>query len=310
MGKTILSANTNIPYDGANPIRELNGSTVTSNLLTGGVDERFVRTDSGGTSNYLADALGSTVALTDPSGNSQAQYSYAPYGSISITGTTNNSYTYTGRESDGLGINYYRARYYNPQIGRFISEDPIGFVGGMNKYAYVANDPTDLNDPSGRLPFGAVVGAINGAVFGGLGAMEGDDWDWQDVVGGAVLGAGTGFGLGLLDPTEGALSSAPISAGADWAGQAFHRWRHGQNMSARCYNWGAVAGAGVGGGLGGGLGVYLEGLGAAAGLVEGTEGYGALTFAENTLGGNIGLVTTPSGGAVGDAMSGHKCGCQ
>jgi hypothetical protein len=56
---------------------------------------------------------------------------------------------------------------------------------------------------------------------------------------------------------------------------------------------------------GGGLGVYLEGLGAAAGLSG-----NALTFAESLLGGNIGLVTTPLGGAAGNAMSGHKCGCQ
>jgi len=213
---------------------------------------------------------------------------------------------FTGKERDQeSGNDYFGARYYNANTGRFLSEDPAGFLGGINKYVYVGDDPTDFNDPSGRLPFGAVVGAINGAVFGGLGAMEGDDWDWQDVVGGALLGAGTGFGLGLLDPTEGALSSAPISAGADWAGQAFHKWRHGQNMSARCYNWGEVAGAGIGGGLGGGLGVGLEALGAEAGLTG-----NALTFAESVLGGNIGLVTTPLGGMAGNALSGHKCGCQ
>lgn len=96
--------------------------------------------------------LGSTIALTDSSGNSTVQYSYRPYGSISITGTTNNSFTYTGREIDGLGINYHRARYYNPQIGRFISEDPIGLSAGINVYAYVADDPLDLLDPTGLSP--------------------------------------------------------------------------------------------------------------------------------------------------------------
>ena len=186
----------------------------------------------------------------------------------------------------------------------------MGFRGGINKYAYVGNDPTDFNDPSGRLPFGAVAGAVNGAVFGGLGAMTGDDWDWQDVALGAGLGAAGGFATGFLDPTEGALSSAPISAGADWAGQWVHKMRHGQNTSARCYNWGEVAGAGIGGGLGGAAGVGLEALGAAGGFVEGAEGYSALQFAESLLAGNIGLVTTPLGGAAGNAMSGHKCGCQ
>ncbi len=304
-GKTILSTNTNFLYDGLNPIQELSGTAPTANLLTGGLDERFARTDSTGTSAYLTDALGSTIGLTSSTGASQVEYSYDPYGTMSINGVTTNTYGYTGREFDGLGINYYRARYYNPTTARFISEDPVGFRGGINLYAYVGNDPTDFNDPSGRLPFGAVVGAVNGAVFGGLGAIEGDDWDWQDVVLGAGLGAAGGFATGLLDPTEGALSSGPISAGADWAGQWVHKMRHGQPTSLRCYNWGEVAGAGIGGGLGGGLGVYLEGLGAEAGLSG-----NALAFAESVLGGNIGLVTTPLGAAAGNAMSGHKCGCE
>jgi RHS repeat-associated protein len=47
--------------------------------------------------------------------------------------------------------NYYRARYYDPKIGRFISEDPIGFRGGINFYAYVENNPTNWIDPWGRL---------------------------------------------------------------------------------------------------------------------------------------------------------------
>lgn len=148
--KDILSANTNFLYDGVTPVQELNGSTVTANLLTGGVDEYFTRTDSSGTSNFLTDALGSTIVLTDTSGNSQVQYSYAPFGNISITGTTNNTYTYTGRETDGLGLYFYRARYYNPATGRFISEDPIGFAGGeMALYAYAGDDPISYSDPFG-----------------------------------------------------------------------------------------------------------------------------------------------------------------
>lgn len=147
--KTILSVNTNFLYDGVNSVQELNGSTVTANLLTGGVDERFLRTTAGETDNYLTDALGSTIGLTGSTGNSTVQYSYGPFGAISIAGTTTNDYTYTGREIDGLGINYYRARYYNPAIGRFLSEDPIGFVGGVNKYAYVDGDPMDYIDPFG-----------------------------------------------------------------------------------------------------------------------------------------------------------------
>jgi RHS repeat-associated protein len=149
MSKTIQGLHTSYVYDGPNPVQELNGTTPTVNMLTGAIDERFTRTDSNGTLDYLADALGSTIALTDPSGNSQVQYSYDPYGNLNATGSTTNSYTYTGREFDGIGIYYYRARYYNPNTGRFLSEDPAGFLGGINKYVYVGDDPVDFVDPFG-----------------------------------------------------------------------------------------------------------------------------------------------------------------
>jgi RHS repeat-associated protein len=150
VSKTVLSTTTNFLYDGANAVQEF-GTLPTANLLTGGVDERFTRTTAAETDHYLTDALGSTVTLTDAAGNSVAQYSYAPFGSLSASGaTTTNSYTYTGRESDGLGINYYRARYYNPTTGRFLSEDPIGFAGsGPNLYGYAGGNPVSKRDPSG-----------------------------------------------------------------------------------------------------------------------------------------------------------------
>jgi RHS repeat-associated protein len=148
--KVLLSATTDFLYDGLNPVQEQNGSTVTANLLTGGIDERFQRTDSSGTYSYLADALRSTEALTSSTGAIQASYTYSPYGVMSISGSTTNSYDYSGRESDGLGLHYYRARYYNPQTGRFLSEDPLGFVGsGTNFYSYADDSPANFVDPSG-----------------------------------------------------------------------------------------------------------------------------------------------------------------
>src|SRR5262249_48328219 len=57
---------------------------------------------------------------------------------------------FTGRENDGTGLYYYRARYYSPQLGRFISEDPLEFAGGdVNLYTYVGNRPTGATDPQG-----------------------------------------------------------------------------------------------------------------------------------------------------------------
>jgi RHS repeat-associated protein len=64
-----------------------------------------------------------------------------------------NPYQFTGRENDGtgLGLYFYRARYYNPTLQRFIAQDPIGFAGGdSNLYRYVYEDPADLIDPPGR----------------------------------------------------------------------------------------------------------------------------------------------------------------
>jgi RHS repeat-associated protein len=59
---------------------------------------------------------------------------------------------FTGREWDPeIGLYYYRARYYDPHLGRFISEDPIGFRGGENFYAYVGGNPVSQKDPLGLL---------------------------------------------------------------------------------------------------------------------------------------------------------------
>ena len=76
---------------------------------------------------------------------------YDPFGMATVTGTgSTNSYQFTGREHDGTGLVYYRARYYSPVLQRFLSEDPIGFAGGdANLYAYVFNSPTNFTDPSG-----------------------------------------------------------------------------------------------------------------------------------------------------------------
>ncbi|TKB88864.1 MAG: RHS repeat-associated core domain-containing protein [Nitrospira sp.] len=152
-GKTINTTTTKFVYDGLNPVQEKNGATVTANLLTGlGIDEFFTRTDGVGTRALLTDALGSTVALGDGTGTLQAQYTYEPFGVTTQTGAAStNSYKYTGREDDGSGLYYYRARYYQPRLQRFINEDPIGFYGGdANLYAYVFNAPTRLIDPTGN----------------------------------------------------------------------------------------------------------------------------------------------------------------
>jgi RHS repeat-associated protein len=152
--KTINGNSTDFLYDGVNPVQETSGAAVLANILPGlGIDEFLTRTDvvAGITSSFLTDALGSPIAVTDTSGTVQTEYTYEPFGKTTITGASNtNPYQYTGRENDGTGLYYYRARYYSPQLQRFISEDPIEFEGGdVNLYAYVYNDPFGFVDPFG-----------------------------------------------------------------------------------------------------------------------------------------------------------------
>src|SRR5262249_8800436 len=149
-----------------NPVQELQGSTVTANILSGGLDEVLLRTDSAGPRIFLVDAIGSTVALTDATAALQTQYTYDAFGKTSTSGpSSSSSFQFTGREADPTGLYYYRARYYNPTLGRFISEDPIGFAGGdSNLYAYVSNDPTNTTDPTGEIaPW--LAACLGGAAF-------------------------------------------------------------------------------------------------------------------------------------------------
>ncbi len=154
-GKTISGTTTNFSYDGLNVVQEATGGgTPTANLLTGlGIDETFTRTDATGARTLLIDAIGSTQALADAAGTVQSSYTYDAFGATSVSGaTTTNAAQFTGRENDGTGLYFLRARYYNPQSQRFLSEDPIGHKGGANLFAYAADRPTEYLDPLGMKP--------------------------------------------------------------------------------------------------------------------------------------------------------------
>ena len=109
-----------------------------------------MRSDSTGTSGLLTDALGSTLALVDSTGNLATQYTYDPFGNTVSSGqASTNPFQYTGRENDSTGLYYFRARYYSPSLQRFCNEDPLRFMAGMNFYSYVGNSPINGTDPSG-----------------------------------------------------------------------------------------------------------------------------------------------------------------
>ena len=176
VSKTI-GGTTQYLYDGANPVQEISGSSASANLLAGGVDEYFQRTDSAGARNFLTDALGSTLALADSTGTVQTQYTFEPFGNTSATGAaTTNSFAYTGREIDSTGLYFYRARYYNAQLQRFISEDRLRSAGGINLYAYVGNSPANFKDSTGLIP--DTPGFPMGGGVGGLAGRKGDSTTW------------------------------------------------------------------------------------------------------------------------------------
>ena len=112
---------------------------------------------------YQADRLGSILALTDEIGAVAESYVYQGFGEASSLDSNGleldpsvrigNPYAFTAREFESQsGLYYYRARYYDPQYGRFIQEDPIGVDSGEgNLYRYVFNSPINFVDPNGKI---------------------------------------------------------------------------------------------------------------------------------------------------------------
>jgi RHS repeat-associated protein len=141
--------NTKFIYDGNDVLVDDNSGTLTKYLNGDGIDDKL-RVQTGNDVKYfLADHLGSTNALTDSSGNITSSASYDSFGNA--TGNLNTRYQFTGREFDNFsGLQYSRTRWYDGNLGRFISEDPIGFRGGdVNLYGYVWNNSQSLVDPTG-----------------------------------------------------------------------------------------------------------------------------------------------------------------
>jgi RHS repeat-associated protein len=248
--KVINGQRTNYLYDRINPVQESSGVAVLANTLTGfGVDEYLARTDSSGARFFLADALGSTLALTDNTGAIRTQYSYEPFGKTVATGAiSSNPFQYTGRENDGTGLYYYRARFYQPVLHRFASQDPLNVANVQayandalrqpisllllqdhfrfaDSYGYVLNNPLLYDDPLGlavgaaEIIHGFVSGAVGGAIEDGVelnalettvGALFGGVAGLVPVAGvpGAIVGGIFGFGSGIATEAVGNPSAS------------------------------------------------------------------------------------------------------
>lgn len=137
-GDAGFDPNAELNFDNAVDVEDL--AILAEYWLTDGVraDEHYY---------YHYDGLGSVVVLSDEAGNIVEEYNYDVFGTPNTTSSVGNSYMFTGRRYDvESGLYYYRARMYNPSLGRFMQVDAIGYDDGMNIYAYVGNNPINLVD--------------------------------------------------------------------------------------------------------------------------------------------------------------------
>jgi RHS repeat-associated protein len=156
----------NYVYDGMDILEERSSSGTIRTVHGPGIDRPLASVDGGGAvTYYLADHLGSIVQQTNASAAVTLVRQYDPYG-VPLQGAATSGYAFTGREWEGeIALYYYRARYYDPQRGSFLSRDPSGF-GGSTTYGYVDNRPVSAVDPLG----------LFGVQFGSLTIGWGDPW--------------------------------------------------------------------------------------------------------------------------------------
>jgi len=148
--------------EGDRVLQEVDGNSaqVTKEYVWGStIDELVILRLDGEIYHAHADALGSTSLLTDATGDIVERYDYNPFGACVATdvsggGLVGNPYRFTGRRLDTeTGLYYYRARHYTPEMGRFLSPDPIGIWGDIlnlgNAYNYCCSNPLNRIDPTG-----------------------------------------------------------------------------------------------------------------------------------------------------------------
>ncbi|MFB8798301.1 MAG: putative Ig domain-containing protein [Microcoleus sp.] len=180
---------------------------------------------------YHADGLGSTRLLTNGLGGVTDSYAYDAYGNlIASAGASNNAYLFAGEQRDGeTGLDYLRARYYDPLVGRFVSAD--AYEGTLNDpmslhdYQYAHANPVVNTDPSGYFTLsefatiGAIIGALSGTSIGGYAGYvnNGNKIGWP-VFAYALAGGLTGLVLGAQVGTLiGTLSGATTGLGSGGA---------------------------------------------------------------------------------------------
>ena len=211
-------------YDGEDILLEYDGSNTFLARYSHGdqVDQPLVLQKGGvGFFYYHSNHQGSITHLTDSGGSIANSYIYDSYGRrLTVAESVIQPFSYTGREYDAeSGLYFYRARYYDSDTGRFLSEDPIRFrAGDQNLFRYILNNPLNLRDPFGLIkatsPIKGVIaggvgelvgGLIGAAIFGGFGASTGVP---ALAIAGALVGSQIGSSLGAKfdSPSDGQLN--------------------------------------------------------------------------------------------------------
>ena len=140
-------------YDQADTVAEVQDGKVLATYLHGpGIDQPLAMQRDGKMAAYHADGLGSITRLTGTDGSVVGQYQYDAFGKLlHAENAMQNPFSYTGREwDDAANAYFYRARFYNPETGRFSSKDPRGLRQQVVAYAYCRNNPVNYLDPSGE----------------------------------------------------------------------------------------------------------------------------------------------------------------
>jgi len=142
---TVNGVTTQFIWDGANIVAEITDNVVTT--YSRGL--RLISTKTGTTKYYYhPNPHGDVTKLTNASGAVVESYTYDAFGNVTAANNLDNPFRYAGEYYDiEIGLIYLRMRWYDPSLGRFISEDPIR--AGFNWYAYCHNDPVNFIDPSG-----------------------------------------------------------------------------------------------------------------------------------------------------------------
>jgi RHS repeat-associated protein len=125
------------------------------------VDEPLAQVSTGTPEFLHRDGLGSVTAISSSSGSVVGRTSYAPFGGVEEDMGVGSRFGFTGREAEPGDLMYYRARFYDPDAGRFTTQDLVeGLLENpqsLNRYAYALGNPVNYTDPSGESSWSVTV---------------------------------------------------------------------------------------------------------------------------------------------------------